>query len=176
MVETEDDWYCGLNRFDVSTCTGLQCNLTYITTENANTNAFGQVYYECVKQISYNGIVFNAPNNYFFMPAGCEYNTAWDAQYPCFGGMKWNAFASGCPTTCHYTPTEVSALSSVGDIDVCPMCPCITKLAFKHVCDCGCNHNAASGTLQCTARAALRVPCRNSCVGPPARVYDSGDL
>ena len=105
-----DDWSCGLNRMDVSTCQGLQCNLTYTATETSRTKGNGQVYYECLKQISYDGLIFNAPDNYFYMPAGCEYNTDWDPKYPCFGGMEWNAFGSPCPPTCHFTPTEVRPL------------------------------------------------------------------
>lgn len=110
--EFEDDWQCGINRFDVSSCQGLQCNITYIQTDNSIAKANGRVYYECVKQISYDGIIFNAPDGYLYMPAGCEYNTAWDPAYPCFGGMEWNAFASACPTTCHYTPTEVRVVAT----------------------------------------------------------------
>lgn len=109
-ADGESDWGCGISRFDVSKCEGLRCNETYKATENSLNNAFGKVYFECVKQISYNGLVFNAPNNYFYIPAGCEYNTAWDAQYPCFGGMRWDAFADACPKLCHYTPSEVSAV------------------------------------------------------------------
>ena len=102
-----DDWGCSVHRFDVGACKGLQCNQTYIQTENSLENADGQVYYECVKQISYKNIIFNAPDGYLYMPAGCHYTTAWDPQYPCFGGQRWNAFATACPETCHYIPTIV---------------------------------------------------------------------
>eukprot|EP00750_Incisomonas_marina_P001610 INCI1135.2.p1 GENE.INCI1135.2~~INCI1135.2.p1 ORF type:complete len:265 (+),score=34.95 INCI1135.2:162-956(+) len=117
VVALEDDWQCGSDRFDVSTCSGLQCNTTYIQTETSINKANGEVYYECIKQISYNGLIFNAPESYFFIPAGCKYNTAWDAKYACFGGQTWNAFASPCPTTCHYTPTQ-------DDCSAIPMARC----------------------------------------------------
>jgi hypothetical protein len=88
--------------------------MTYIATETAVKLAGGAVYFECIKQISYNDIIFNAPDAYVYMPAGCEYNTDWNPQYPCFGGMEWTAFGNPCITTCHYTPHEVSGAVHAG--------------------------------------------------------------
>jgi hypothetical protein len=114
------DWSCGDSRMDVSTCMGLQCNDVYQATEVSTNTYAGNVYYECVKQISYNDIILNAPSTYFYVPAGCEYNTDWDPKYPCFGGMQWTAIGSPCPTTCHYTPTEEHCSSYLVPRCICP--------------------------------------------------------
>lgn len=103
LEEGETDWSC-TNAQAPNSCSGLKCDQYHL----------GTVTYGCVFSVfrSVNSETVAGENEgalltgYFAVPVGCTYNENWNPEYPCIGGMEWNAFASACPETCHYIPND----------------------------------------------------------------------